>query len=81
MQKTQAIVAASELVTRTGRKQGCLGRYLQSVQSRINYNNAMRAAERQLQSLDDRLLRDIGIVRSEIPFAVRNRIANRLRAP
>jgi len=41
-----------------------LGRYIR--------NRAIRRAEKELMALDDRMLRDIGISRTEIGSAVRN---------
>jgi uncharacterized protein YjiS (DUF1127 family) len=42
------------------------------------YRRALRRAERELMSLDDRMLHDIGITRSEIPSAVRKARENLL---
>ncbi len=47
-----------------------LGRYIE--------NRAIRRAENELLALDDRMLRDIGISRSEIGSAVRNPEQERL---
>jgi uncharacterized protein YjiS (DUF1127 family) len=42
------------------------------------YRRALKQAERELMSLDDRMLHDIGLTRSEIPAAVRRAEANLL---
>jgi len=42
------------------------------------YRRALRRAERELMNLDDRMLHDIGLTRSEIPAAVRRAEANLL---
>jgi uncharacterized protein YjiS (DUF1127 family) len=48
----------------------CIAAYL--------YRRALRRTEAELMSLDDRLLRDIGLTRSEIPAAVRRAEAHHL---
>jgi uncharacterized protein YjiS (DUF1127 family) len=42
------------------------------------YRRALRRAERELMSLDDRMLHDIGVTRGEIPAAVRRARENLL---
>ena len=42
---------------------------------------ALRSAEKQLQSLDDRTLKDIGIQRSEISSIIRDHTGERILGP
>lgn len=50
---------------------GRVGRKTWEVIAGYLYRRALRRAERDLMSLDDRMLHDIGISRGEIPAAVR----------
>ena len=56
-----------------GRAIGALGRAGRSIGSSLVAGHHRRAAMRELQALDDWILKDIGISRSDIPFVVEQR--------
>lgn len=62
-------------------KSGLRATAIFSLARRVVSHFALRSAERQLRSLDDRMLRDIGIDRSEIPSIVRDRTGERCGSP
>jgi len=49
---------------------------LRGIQLKYRHWRRSRRAERELMALDDRLLKDIGICRTEIPHAVRGQTQN-----
>lgn len=52
-----------------------------SIASGVVTTQTRRAAIREMQALDDRLLKDIGISRSDIPFLVEQRLSARRAVP
>ena len=49
---------------------------LRGIQLKYRHWRRSRRAERELMALDDRLLKDIGICRTDIPHAVRGQAQN-----
>ena len=50
--------------------------WVKPMTARIGHELSLRAAERELNNLDNRVLADMGISRSEIKAAVRGRLAH-----
>jgi len=73
-----AATGLARLAAKVGRGLARVGR---GIVSGVVATQTRRAAIREMQALDDRLLKDIGVSRSDIPFLVERQLSARRTAP
>jgi uncharacterized protein YjiS (DUF1127 family) len=69
-------VGTSRVISQSIPPRSALLKLMHGMLVRFRHWKRTRRAERELLALDDRLLKDIGICRAEIPDAVRGRAQN-----